>query len=165
MNQLLTTILAIWGAVISTILLILKFIERKKRLNALIDLKTISYETEEGDQTIKKIQVKVLNKTNYSISIQDIEFIAYRYFIIYPLNCEVIPFLSEEDIRITLFKPGESKIYDYDMSYIHPDGCRNLDLLRDFKFKNKRIRARILYPDNSINHSKNRIVISSILTN
>lgn len=163
MNPLLTTILAIWGAIISTILLVIKFIERKKRLTALIDLKTIYYETEEGDQSVKIIQVKMLNKTNYNISIQDIVFVTYRYLQISPLKCEIIPIMPEDEIRIPLFKPGESKIYNYNMSYIHSDGCRNIDLLKNYKLKKQYVRARILYPDNSITLSKNRIAINSIL--
>lgn len=158
-----TKLLAIWGAVISTILLILKIIESKKHLDLIIESKKISCETENGDQTIKVLQVKILNRTNYNISIQNIIIIAYRYYFILPFNCSIIPFIAEEEIGMPLLKPGEFKIFNYNMTFIHTSGDLNIDLIKINKLKNHFIRARVIYPDNSITNSKNRIRINSIL--
>jgi hypothetical protein len=156
-------LLAIWGAFISTILLIFKIIESKKHLDLIIVSKKISYETEKGDQTIKVLQVKILNKTNYNTSIQNIIIIAYRYYFILPFNCSIIPFIAEEEIGMPLLKPGEFKIFNYNMTFIHPDGDLNIDLIKSNKLKNHYIRAKVIYPDNSVTHSKNGIRINSIL--
>jgi hypothetical protein len=165
MNQSLTNFLAIWGSIISSVLLIIKIIERKKQLRLFIEFKNIYYETENGDQIAKFIKVKVLNQTNHNISIQNIEFIISRYFFIIPVKFRLINFLLDDEISITLFKPGESKIYEYDMSYLQSDGSRNIDLLNDNKIKDYCLRARIVYPDNSRTHSKKGISIYTILTN
>lgn len=165
MNQHLTNFLAIWGSVLSTVLLVFKIIESKKYLTVLTELKETYYETEEGDQILKVINVKVINKTNYNISIQNITFTASRFFFFTPINQRSILFQRDDEITITLFKPGESKIYNYDMSYIHSDGGRNIDILKDYKLKNYFIRAGIICPDNSITYSKIGILINSILRN
>jgi hypothetical protein len=52
MNQHLTNFLAIWGSVLSTVLLVFKIIESKKHLTVLTELKETYYETEEGDQIL-----------------------------------------------------------------------------------------------------------------
>lgn len=164
MNQHLTNFLSIWGSVLSTVLLIFKIIESKKHLTVLTELKETYFENEEGDQILKVINVKVINKTNYNISIQNITFTASRFFFFTPIMWRTILFRREGEIPISLFKPGESKIYDYDMSYIHTDGDRNIDILKDYKIKNYYIRAVIICPDNSITYSKVGILINSIIT-
>lgn len=163
MNLPLTKLLAIWGAVISTILLIFKIIESKKHLDLIIESKKNNWETEKGDQSITMLQVKILNKTNYNISFQNIIIIAYRYYFIFPFNFSIIPFIAEEEIGMPFLKPGEFKIFNYDMTFIHPSGDLNIDLIKINKLKNHYIRARVIYPYNSITNSKNGISINSIL--
>ena len=165
-------IITICGTVISAVLGILKIIEikkhlieSKKHLNVIVEFKKSNYEMENGDQMMKTIQVKILNKTNYNISFQNIVFIASRYFFFIPFKLRVIRFLNEDDIKITHFMSGESKIFKYEMSYIHSDGNRNIDILKDKKLKNHYIQARIIYPDDSFTDSKKGILISSILNN
>jgi hypothetical protein len=164
MNQPLTTLLSIWGSFLATVLAILKIIESKKRLTVFIELKQIYYETETGDCLKREIQVKIINRTIYQISIQNIHFFASRYYFIIPFKLRSIRFLPDDEIGITLFKPGESKMYKYDMSNMFSDGTRNIDILKTNKLKNNSVRARIVYPDNSTSDSRKGILINSILS-
>jgi hypothetical protein len=163
MNQSFTKILAIWGAVISTILLILKIIESRKRLKVVWEYKRSYFETKEGYQEIMTIQVKLLNRTSYNISIQNIVFVASRFFILFPFQSKTIIFQTEDEMKTTLFKPGESSVYKFDMFYIHSDGSRNIDVLKNNTIRNYHLRARVIYPDNSKSDSKNAMRIKSIL--
>jgi hypothetical protein len=159
------TSIAIVLGIFKIIEIIKRFIESKRRLSLIIELNKYNYEAEKGDQVVKLIKVKILNKTNYNISIDKIIFKVSRDFLSIPFNVRSIRFLSEDEILHKVFKPGESRTFTYDMSYIHSDGSLNIDILKDKKLKNHCIRARIVYPDNSFNDSKEGVLIKSILTN
>lgn len=161
-----TIIIAWLSFLMSLVLFILRLRDSKKNLNVFINYKPVFYEDEKGEQILKKIQVKVSNKTNFNRSIEDVVFIVYSFYLIIPFKCRVIRFSTDNNMKVTLLKTGEVKIFNFDLDYYNSLSDQfNFDLFkRKERERNYYLGARVKYPENSSSDSKKGLRINSLIS-